>query len=157
MLISCVVIVTRRGIGQKDVSMPPATRTPPKRPHRHVGPAGRGYTDPSRLADLFIDQYGKGVDGRFTLRYWRGELWRLRDGSYYRVPDGEFDADLSLAIEADLKARNAKKSTKTGEAYQVTFSLVTNVRKAIEARTLLRDIDIQSVISAEAAATVEAA
>src|SRR5687768_13951119 len=86
-------------------------------------------TDPHRLADVFLKWSG-GIDqqGRFTLRFWRGDWWTWNGKHYVKRPQNDITGQITQALkeEFELVARL------TGRIrVKVLTNLVNNVLNAL--------------------------
>jgi putative DNA primase/helicase len=104
--------------------------------------------DPHRLARIFLQQRYN-MDGFCSLRFWRQQWWRWRDGAYGTVEEKELAAELWREIEVEFNrvaegcdaagpVAPRKGAATKAKVKKVTNSLVNNVLGALSGLTTVR-------------------
>jgi hypothetical protein len=94
--------------------------------------------DPFRLARAFSDAEGKDAQGRPTLRFWKGEWYRYRDGHYVIQEEGSIRVELTGFIKNYFDANKCVDSSRFF-VRQVTTALVANTLQALASMAAVHD------------------
>lgn len=94
--------------------------------------------DPHRLARINLANYQSRYGG--TLKFWRDQFWRWKDGRYTRMGNRELEAKLTASIKEEFD-RSYREAVERGEdikaARKVTQSCVKNTLGALKSLTIL--------------------
>lgn len=103
-----------------------------------------GPDDPHRLARCYLQTEGT-RDGILTTRFWRGEWWKWRDGSYMAMPSDELAANLVAFTKEEFDRINLlEQSTADGEApfaRKVSRQLIGDIAQALRGMCVLEGKD----------------
>jgi putative DNA primase/helicase len=94
-------------------------------------------TDPFRLAREYAHQCERDHDGHLTLRYWRGEWYRYRNGRYSRVDEGTIRVDLTGFVKCYYDDNNVV--DQYGKVLKVRKGHITNVLHNLSAVVAVDD------------------
>lgn len=136
--------VARADSDADDVSASATEGLPPVPPPDGFSPPddGETWSDPHRLARLFVDRH-RTPDGERTLIHWRDEYHEWRAGAWHPLPDAELDArvvrharevfvaDMPARIaawEADAAGAKEGKQPKRPTIYPVSTKVRSDVR-----------------------------
>jgi P4 family phage/plasmid primase-like protien len=93
---------------------------------------------PMRLARVNLEQYRRNFGG--TLKFWKDEWWRYKEGVYTRIPQGEIKGKLTSAIQAEFE-RDFREQKKLGaevtSVRKLSATLTSNVLECTKSLCLL--------------------
>jgi P4 family phage/plasmid primase-like protien len=95
-------------------------------------------TDPFRLARAFLDSDGKDARGRVTIRFWRGQWYRYRDGRYVETEEHTMRVELTGFIKEYFDEKRCV--DRNGLVRRVGKSLVSNAVNALSALGAVPDV-----------------
>ena len=95
-------------------------------------------TDPFNLAREFFDSEGSDEEGRPTIRFWRGEWYRYRDGHYRKYDVMGTRMRLTAFIKTYIDQNECV--DRSGMALRVTTALVNNTLQALAPIAAVSDV-----------------
>lgn len=93
---------------------------------------------PMRLARINLEQYKRNFGG--TLKFWKDEWWRYKQGVYVKIPNTEIKTKITAAIQAEFERefREARKRGSEVEAVRkISGTLISNVMECTRSLCLL--------------------
>jgi putative DNA primase/helicase len=99
--------------------------------------ADEAGSDPFRLARAYLDAEGRDDQGRITVRFWRGEWYRYRDGRYAPASDSTISVDLTGFIKTYFDENII--TDRWGNVLRVGKGLVRNAVNALSAMVVIPD------------------
>ena len=93
---------------------------------------------PMRLARINLEQYKRNFGG--TLKFWKDEWWRYKQGVYVKIPNTEIKTKITAAIQAEFERefREAKKRGSDVDAVRkISSTLISNVMECTRSLCLL--------------------
>jgi len=116
-----------------------AEATPLEKPTASITSAIESIDDPHRLAKMNLQRYAMRFDGA-TIRNWRDEWYVWKRNRYRKIPSGELEAKVCLAVKEEFDRQNIddqKDPTKrVGEVKKVTQALTRNVMAATKSMVI---------------------
>jgi P4 family phage/plasmid primase-like protien len=93
---------------------------------------------PMRLARVNLEQYNRNFGG--TLKYWKDEWWRYKEGAYTRIAKDEIKSKITGAIQAEFE-RDYREKKKLGaevdSVRKLSATLTSNVLECTKSLCLL--------------------
>lgn len=95
--------------------------------------------DPHRLAKMNLQRYAMRFDGA-TIRNWRDEWYVWKRNRYRKIPSGELEAKVCLAVKEEFDRQNIEEqkdpTKRVGEVKKVTQALTRNVMAATKSMVI---------------------
>jgi P4 family phage/plasmid primase-like protien len=95
---------------------------------------------PMRLARINLDNYRKNFGG--TLKYWKDEWWRYKDGLYTKIGNSEIKGKITSAIQSEFEreftdARKSGSEKDVATVRKISSTLISNVVECTRSLCLL--------------------